>query len=71
MVNNSLLGKTTRVSVCTVRVSGCAHILHTYILIYKHPQWVLCGNMCYGTEKSNLWIRYLFGWLISETIKIN
>lgn len=54
----------------------CAHvscIMQAYIHVQesKCPWRVLCGNVRYGTEKSNLWVRYLFGWLISKSIKIN
>lgn len=46
---------------------------HIYINVQelKRPWGVLRGNVWYRTAKSNLWIRFFFGWLISESIKIN
>ncbi len=75
MVNISFLGKSMCVLVDGYCKCFCSHTYTTHIYInvreLKRPWGVLCGNVRYGTEKSNLWIRYFFGWLISESIKIN
>lgn len=46
-------------------------LIYVNVRELKRPWGVLYGNVWYRTEKCNLWIRYLFGWLISESIKIN